>query len=136
MVGYAALQSGVVAPDLFKAIVAVAPVTDIARLRESYYRTSAQREARDYFGTGPHLVAGSPAQNAARITAPVLMFHGTYDQNVDYDQATLMNDKLRDAGKRHELVTYPRLAHGLEDSNARADLLRRSDAFLRQAFGR
>ena len=32
--GYAALQSAVLDPDLFKAIVAVAPVTDLAKLRD------------------------------------------------------------------------------------------------------
>src|SRR3546814_10309627 len=31
--GYAALQSSVVAPDLFKAVVAIAPVTDLGLLK-------------------------------------------------------------------------------------------------------
>ena len=36
---------------------------------------------------------------------------------------------------RHELVTWQDLDHYLEDSAARAEMLRKSDAFLRQALG-
>lgn len=134
--GYAALQSGVVAPDLFKAVVAVAPVTDLDDLREQYRDTTAQRTARDFIGTGKHIVEGSPTRNAARMAAPVLMFHGTLDMNVRYRASQLMDDALKDAGKPHELVTYDRLDHYLEDSAARADLLKRSDAFLKAAFAK
>lgn len=129
--GYAALQSGVIAPGLFKAIVAIAPVTDLADLRAQYANTSAQAEARDFIGTGPHIREGSPAQNASAITAPVLMFHGDLDQNVRVAASRLMTDKLRDAGKRVETVYYPALDHYLEDSAVRTDMLAKSDAFLR-----
>jgi dipeptidyl aminopeptidase/acylaminoacyl peptidase len=133
--GYAALQSGVVAPDLFKAIIAVAPVTDITELRDSYQRTSAANEVNTMMGNGPDVVQGSPARNAAAIKAPVLLFHGTFDQNVPYRQSRLMDDRLKDAGKRHDLVTYDGLDHGLRDAKARADMLKRSNAFLRAAMG-
>jgi hypothetical protein len=36
---------------------------------------------------------------------------------------------------RCELVTWDDLDHHLEDSGARALMLRKSDAFLRQSFG-
>jgi hypothetical protein len=35
---------------------------------------------------------------------------------------------------QHELVTWPDLDHHLEDSAARPEMLRRSDAFLRRAM--
>lgn len=133
--GYAALQSAVIAPDLFKAVVAVAPVTDLAQLRADGMRYSSGLVTRDYIGSGPHLREGSPAQNAAAIRAPVLMFHGTLDSNVLVGQSRLMKDKLGDAGKKAELIIYPGLEHGLRDSSARTDMLRRSDAFLRAALG-
>ena len=44
----------------------------------------------------------------------------------------MMQDKLKGAGKKVELIVYPDLDHHLEDSAARADMLRRSDAFLRR----
>lgn len=134
--GYAALQSGVVAPDLFKAIVATAPVTDLNDLREQYRDTTAQRTARDFIGTGPHISEGSPTNHAREITAPVLLFHGELDHNVRVRASQLMADKLRDAGKPHELVLYPKLDHFLEDSAVRADMLKRSDTFLKAAFAK
>jgi dipeptidyl aminopeptidase/acylaminoacyl peptidase len=134
-VGYAALQSGVVAPDLFKAIVAVAPVTDLNDLKEQHRGYSNSSEVNRFIGSGPHIREGSPAQRAASIAAPVLMFHGDLDLNVRVQASKLMADKLRDAGKPHELVLYPKLDHYLEDSSTRADMLKKSDDFLRKSMG-
>jgi dipeptidyl aminopeptidase/acylaminoacyl peptidase len=133
--GYAALQSAVIAPDLFKAVVAIAPVTDLQQFRVDGMRYSSGAVMRDYLGSGPHLREGSPAQNAGAIKAPVLMFHGTIDGNVPIRQARLMKDKLDGAGKKAQLVVYPGLEHSLRDSAARTDMLRQSDAFLRTALG-
>lgn len=132
--GYAALQSGVLDPDLFKAVVAIAPVADLGQLVEDSRFWSNHRLARNFIGSGPHLREGSPAQNADKIKAPVLLFHGDKDRNVDVRHARLMHDKLKNAGGRSELVVYPGLDHGLHDTAARTDMLRRSDAFLRQAL--
>lgn len=85
---------------------------------------------RDFIGSGPHVREGSPAQNAGRIAAPVLMFHGTLDQNVEIEQARLMQRALTSAGKKAELVEYPGLAHGLSDSSTRTAMLGRISAFL------
>jgi dipeptidyl aminopeptidase/acylaminoacyl peptidase len=134
--GYAALQSGSVAPDLFKAIVAVPPVTDLNDLREQYRDTTGRGTMRDYIGTGSHISEGSPTHNAAKITAPVMMFHGTLDMNVRYRASKLMEDAFRAAGRKPELITYEKLDHSLEDSAARADMLKRSDTFLKAAFAR
>jgi len=133
--GYAALQSGVVDPGLFKATVAVAPVTDLSSLVQDSSQFTNYRLVKNFVGTGPHLREGSPAQNAGRIKAPVLLFHGDLDLNVGIGQSRKMQDKLKGAGVKSELVVYPGLDHQLDDSSARADMLRRSDAFLRQALG-
>ena len=60
------------------------------------------------------------------------MFQGDMDLNVDIGQSRYMDKELRRAGKSSELIVYPKLEHSLRDSNARADMLRRSDAFLRK----
>jgi dienelactone hydrolase len=133
--GYAALQANVLDPDLFKAAVAIAPVTDLATLRQDSKYWASSRIVRDFVGSGPHVREGSPAQNAARIKAPVLLFHGDMDRNVGIRQSRLMKDRLADAGVRSELIVYDDLDHGLDDSQARADMLRRADAFLRDALG-
>lgn len=132
--GYAALQSGVVAPDLFKAVVAIAPVTDLGLLSEQFRGYDNFALARDFIGEGPHLRDGSPARHAASLKAPVLLFHGDKDANVKLSHSRTMDDALAKAGVKHELITYPGLDHYLDDSVVRADLLRRSDAWLRSAM--
>ena len=134
--GYAALQSNVVAPSLYKAVVAIAPVTDLGMLKAEYEDSSSKYAARAFIGTTPEIVeAGSPARHADAFVAPVLMFHGEVDANVGVAESRAMESKLKAAGKQVRLVTYPNLDHQLEDSGVRADMLRQSDAFLRQTMG-
>ncbi len=128
--GYAALQSGVLAPELFKAIVAIAPVADLQQLKDEASRQGTGRINTKFIGTGPHIREGSPAQNAEAIKVPVLMFHGSFDQNVDIAQSRTMRRALEGKGKRVELIEYPELAHSLETGEARTDMLRKISAFL------
>jgi dipeptidyl aminopeptidase/acylaminoacyl peptidase len=133
--GYAALQSAVVDASVFKAVVAVAPVTDLIDFRQQFRNWSNYYLVEDYIGEGPLAVEGSPARNAQKIKVPVLLFHGTDDINVGHAQSQLMDKSLAAARVPHELVTFEHLDHYLDDSAARAQLLRRSEAFLRQALG-
>ena len=133
--GYAALQSAVLDPSVFKAVIAIAPVTDLAELKEAHRKWSDFVVVSREIGEGPHVREGSPALNAAKIKVPVLLFHGEMDRNVPIRQSKEMADRLAAAGVPHELVTWPDLDHQLDDSAARAEMLRKSDAFLRRALG-
>ena len=133
--GYAALQSAVLDPSVFKAVIAIAPVTDLAELKEAHRKWSDFVVVSREIGEGPHVREGSPALNAAKIKVPVLLFHGEMDRNVPIRQSKEMADRLGAAGVPHELVTWPDLDHQLDDSAARAEMLRKSDAFLRRALG-
>jgi len=130
--GYAALQGAVYEPDLFKAVIAVAPVTDLAQLKNEAKQYYNYTNTKEFIGSGPHIAAGSPARNAGSIKAPVLMFHGDRDLNVDIAQAKTMENALKAAGKQVELVEYDGLEHALRDSGARTDMLTKSSAFLSQ----
>lgn len=132
--GYAALQSSVLEPDLFKAVVAVAPVTDLERLKTNRQGWSDFVRVSEYVGTGPHIEDGSPARHAEAFKAPVLMFHGDIDRNVDVAHAQLMDSRLRSAGKFSELHIFEDRDHYLEDSEIRAEMLRTSAAFMEKAF--
>lgn len=129
--GYAALQSSVLDADLFKAIVAIAPVTDLDSWRAELegFKEYALRDS--FIGKGPHVREGSPARNAGVFKAPVLMFHGDRDQNVGIGESRLMTSRLKAAGKAVEFVEFKGLDHQLDDSSARATMLAKSDAFLR-----
>jgi dipeptidyl aminopeptidase/acylaminoacyl peptidase len=129
--GYAALQVNVVEPGLFKAIVAVAPVTDLGMLKAaSRDYTDANIVAREV-GSGDIVSKGSPARHADRVAAPVLIFHGDHDTNVLVDQSKAIDKALKRAGKDSTLVIFPGLDHQLEDSEVRAKMLDQADRFLR-----
>jgi len=132
--GYAALQGAVLDPDLYKAVVAIAPVTDLAMLRDEADNYVNNRLRDMQVGTGPHLREGSPAKNASRITAPVMIFHGEYDQNVSVEESRLMDKELRQAGKRVTYIEFRDLDHYLLDAAARTRMLGESDAFLRSSM--
>ncbi|HEY3786004.1 MAG TPA: S9 family peptidase [Steroidobacteraceae bacterium] len=133
--GYAALQSAVIDPTVFKAVVAIAPVTDLSALKEQERGWANFAIVSEYVGDGKAIHEGSPAEHADRIKVPVLLFHGGRDANVSVAQSKEMAARLKAAGDRCELVTWDDLDHQLEDSAARTQLLRQSDAFLRQALG-
>ena len=132
--GYAALQANVVDPGLFKAVVAVAPVTDLGMVKSEAEAYTNSRLVAQQVGSGDIVSQGSPARHADRIQAPVLMFHGDHDLNVGIAQSRAMDAALRKAGRNSTLVVFPGLDHQLDDSDARAKVLDQSDAFLRTSM--
>jgi dipeptidyl aminopeptidase/acylaminoacyl peptidase len=134
--GYAALQSGVLDPDLYKAVVAVAPVTDLRMLVDQSRGFTNSGIVAKFVGTGEHITSGSPLRNADRIKAPVLMFSGDKDLNVNIAQARAMESALRKLGKPVSLVTFSGLDHQLEDSAVRAQLLRAASEFLQKGIAK
>ncbi len=133
--GYAALQSQVLDPDLFKAVVAIAPVTDLERWREEFRNQANYLVMDNFIGRGPHIAAGSPARHAASFKAPVLLFHGDADINVGMSASRLMESRLKEAGKPVTYVEFRNLDHQLDSAEARGRLLTESDRFLRRALG-
>ncbi len=132
--GYAALQANVVEPTLYRATVAVAPVTDLILLKANARFSGAQRLILAQIGDGPHVQAGSPARNAGKVVSPVLMFHADHDLNVDIEQSRVMAGALRGAGKSVELVEFKNLDHQLDDSAVRAQMLAKSAEFLKASL--
>ncbi len=132
--GYAALQSAVVDPTVFKAVIAIAPVTDLAALVEERRYWNDYQVVREFVGEGSQVQEGSPIEHASAFKVPVLLFHGTLDRNVGYRQSERMADKLKAAGVKADVVLFKDLDHQLDDSAARAEMLRRSDEFLRAAL--
>ena len=132
--GYAALQANVLDPQLFKAVIAIAPVTDLRMLRTEAVGFTNSAVVSAYIGEGPHLTEGSPRLHAENFQAPVLMFHGDKDLNVGVAESVAMDSALRAKAKRSELIRYPDLDHQLDDTNARIDMLSRADRFLHSAL--
>ncbi len=134
--GYAALQSAATEPSLYKAVIAIAPVTDLALIKqESRLYVDADLVAK-LVGSGPHIAEGSPLRHAAAISAPVLLAHGDIDGNVRIAQSKRMHDALRGAGKQSELLAFDGLDHQLEDSDARTQMLTKIGQLLERTIGR
>lgn len=134
--GYAALQSAAVEPGLYRAAVAIAPVTDFAMWKAEQENFTNRDLMRKLIGEGPHLVEGSPLQQARKIKVPVLMFHGDMDANVGIAESERMAGALNGVGARVELVTFKGLDHQLDDSDARIQMLTKIGTFIDGATGR
>jgi dipeptidyl aminopeptidase/acylaminoacyl peptidase len=134
--GYAALQSATQDPSLYKAIVAIAPVTDFGLLKQEFnFFTNSDLVANEV-GSGANVTEGSPLRHASAINAPVLLVHGTMDANVRYEQSQKMDSALRGAGKQSELLTFEGLDHQLDDSEARTQMLTKIGELLDRTIGR
>ncbi|HEU0309804.1 MAG TPA: alpha/beta fold hydrolase, partial [Sphingomicrobium sp.] len=133
--GYAALQSTSLEPDRYRAVVAIAPVTDLSMLKRDSEDFINSRLAREMIGSGNHVRSGSPLQNASKIKAPVLLVHGDMDINVSSTHSVKMADALQRAGTPVEFVRHKDLDHYLEDSTARIGMLMKIGQLLDRTIG-
>ena len=133
--GYAALQSASLDPARYKAVVAIAPVTDLAALKREAEGFTNARLTRQFIGSGDHLRPGSPLLNAGRIKAPVLLVHGDLDANVRVAHSIKMAAALQKGGTPVELLRFKELEHQLDDSNARTEMLRKIGELLERTIG-
>ena len=133
--GYAALQSAEMEPDLYKSVVAIAPVTDLTLLKRQAEGFTNAALVKDMVGSGENVRNGSPLRNAAAIKAPVLLVHGDLDSNVGIEHSQKMAGALKAAGKPVEFLSFKGLDHQLDDSNARIEMLTKMGEALDRAIG-
>jgi dipeptidyl aminopeptidase/acylaminoacyl peptidase len=133
--GYAALQSAATEPELYKAVIAIAPVTDLEMLKADFRDFTVSRLIDKEVGTGPQVSEGSPLRHAAAIRAPVLLVHGDLDTNVKIAHSEKMDAALKSLGKQSELVTFKGLDHQLDDSDARTQMLTKIGELLDRTIG-
>ena len=134
--GYAALQAAATEPGLFKAVAAIASVTDLGLLKQDAQQYTSGRIVAKFVGTGPHVSEGSPLQRAREIKVPVLLVHGDFDLNVGVNQSLKMEGALKGAGTPVQLLRYKTLDHQLDDSTARTEMLTAIGALLEKNIGR
>ena len=133
--GYAALMEAETDPSLYKAVVAIAPVTDLQLLKQDQAWFTNVRIVEQFVGSGPHIQAGSPLQHVDQIAAPVLLVHGDMDQNVRSWHSEKMNSALQGAGKDVEFLEYKGLDHQLRDSAVRTEFLTHIGQLLDRTIG-
>ena len=109
--GYFSAMAVLLRPDVFHAGVAGAPVTDWHDYDTFYterYMGLPAENADGYAST-------SALTHAAKLTRPLLIIHGTGDDNVYYTHSLKLSDALLKAGKHHELLTLSGFTHMVAD---------------------
>jgi dipeptidyl-peptidase-4 len=124
--GYMTLTALFHAPDVFKAGVAVAPVTDW-RLYDTAYTER-------YMGTPQENEAGyresSPAYFPQNLKGKLMVAHGTGDDNVHFANTALLLNHFIEAGKYPELLIFPGRGHPISDRPAQLLLFNRIMQFF------
>jgi dipeptidyl aminopeptidase/acylaminoacyl peptidase len=135
--GYAALAGPTLDPGVYRCAVAVAGVADLRRqiiYSREHGGMSAERYWDRFMGaTDPGdqaLTAVSPARQATKADAPILLIHGTDDTVVPIEQSRIMADALKGAGKPVEFVELKSDDHWLSRGATRLEMLQATMAFL------
>ena len=111
----------------FAAAVAVAPVTDWTLYDTAY--TERYLGLPEGGKAASYASANLPAR-AALLAKPLLLVHGTADDNVLFEHTLRLVEALQTAGKTFDLQIYPGKAHGIAGRAARLHLYRTMDAFF------
>lgn len=124
--GYLAARAVIERPDTFHAAVAGAPVTDWREYDTCYTERylglpDAQAEAYERASLLPH---------AGALRRPLLLVHGTADDNVYFHNGLRLADALFRAGRRFEFLPLPGQTHLVNDPDLVVAWLLRARQFL------
>ena len=130
--GYVAALAVLRRPDVFHAAVAGAPVTDWLDYDTHYTER--------YLGVpgstaDPVYRANSLLADAARLRVPLLLVHGTADDNVFFRHSLKLADALFRAGRSFEVLPLAGFTHLVPEPEVTERLWRRRAAFFRQHLG-
>jgi dipeptidyl-peptidase-4 len=124
--GFMTLTALFKAPDVFKAGVAVAPVTDY-RLYDSIYTERYMKLPKDnedgYRETAPINFVGD-------FQGALLLMHGDADNNVHAQNSIQLVNALIEEGKDFDFMIYPRKAHGISGPASRVFLFDKMTQFF------
>lgn len=112
--------------DVFKAAIAVAPVTNWKWYDSIYTERYMQTEAENAEGYKNN----SPVNFADKLKGNLLLMHGTTDDNVHFQNSIELVNALIAANKQFDTYYYPNRNHGIGGGNARLHLYTKMTNFL------
>jgi dipeptidyl-peptidase-4 len=119
------------APDVFRAGVSGAPVTDWTLYDTHYTERYLGRPSDNFAG----YEASSVLPYADALRGKLLLIHGMADDNVLFLNSTKLYRRLQDLGKPFDTMVYPGAKHGLlrqhDGRHAYAAILRFFDDSMR-----
>ena len=138
--GYAAMAGPTLDNGVYRCAVSVAGVSDLRRMVQWSSEQSGRRDApvvrywnrfmgADRLGDRD-LDPISPARQAARADAPILLLHGRDDTVVPFEQSRILAEALRAAGKPYEFIELSGEDHWLSRADSRRRMLAETVRFL------
>ena len=137
--GYQALALPVIEPDMFKCALSVNGVSDIRDiLKFEIARTGNNSGAIKFWrkiigdrnADKERLIKQSPAENASKIKAEIVLVHGTDDMTVPVQQSEVMAKALKRIGQSDKIILLENDDHNLSLPISRKKLLEASDALF------
>ncbi len=138
--GYAAMAGPTLDPGVYRCAVSVARVSDLRAMVQWEADQGGRRDSpvvrywnrfmgADRLGDRD-LDQISPAAQAARADAPILLLHGRDDTVVPFEQSRFLAEALRRAGKPYELIELSGEDHWLSRAATRRRMLTETVRFL------
>jgi dipeptidyl-peptidase-4 len=124
--GYMVLRLLEAAPGTFAAGVSVAPVTRWELYDTHYTERYLGNPATD---PAPYAAAGVLA-HVDRIADPLLLMHGMADDNVVFENSTVLIGALQAASRPFEMMVYPGATHSIAGEARQLHLWRTITGFL------
>lgn len=112
--------------DVFKAAIAVAPVTNW-RYYDNVYTERFMRTPQE---NGENYDSNSPINHVSKLKGNYLLVHGSADDNVHYQNTMEMIDALVNHNKQFDLFIYPNKNHGIYGGPTRLHLFTKMTNFL------
>ena len=119
--GYETLMCVSTPSTPFAAAVAIAPVTDWRYYDTIYaerYMLTPQENEDGYR-------VSAPLNSVKNLTVPLLMMHGTADDNVHFMNTVQYTSALKSAGKWCDMFIYPNMNHSINGCGARLSVYSR-----------
>ena len=123
--GFMTLYSLLNAPNVFRAGIAGAPVTNWRNYDTIYTERYLGLPSENEEGYR----ASSDVQYAGKLKAKLLILHNLEDDNVLFQNSFQMAQALEAAGKKFEMVVYPQKSHGV-NGNYQRQLLEETTSFF------
>ena len=124
--GYMASLALFMGNDVFKAGIAVAPVTSWRFYDSVYTERYLQTPQINAEGYDRY----SPLSHVDKLRGNFLLIHGTGDDNVHFQNAVMLQDALIAANKQFDSFYYPNRNHGIYGGNTRLHLFTMMTDFL------
>lgn len=124
--GYMSSLGITVGADIFKAAIAVAPVSTW-RFYDSIYTERYLKRPQD---NAEGYDSNSPINHVEKLKGSYLLVHGTGDDNVHFQNAIELQNALIKANKQFDSFYYPNRTHSISGGNTRFHLYTMMTNFL------